>query len=667
MTSLDVFNKLKENNLISDYWKYVLVMLGNQYAISEKLMKLFCLFFSLIDDGNICISLDAKILKEKWAKKIQTVAEPDDTNYDKIIDDGILEIKKCVQDVNSPLIIQYDGQHCKPENNLFVVHNNWLFTDKFFNAKQTIKQIINSTLFFKGLTPAQADIKTEAINITNHYKYTKKTSDNKSTEFVLSPEQANAITRAKLGQNLIITGGPGTGKTTIVCYLLLELLSQNCDSKIYMAAPSGKAAKRMKESITDSLDSLKEDIKAQQGCIINIINNVKPLTIHSLLMQTGINSHEIKKMPANSIFIIDEASMIDVCLFAKLMDVISNTENPRVFILGDHEQLPSVQPGAVFCDLTAQKNDCLIALTKTHRFPEGSEIYEFKQSVQNQITGFTRDKWEPLNNNWGHELGQTQKQPENNNKKYPVKYLSIESKEDIKRAVTQWYDAFYNNQEYQRVYSDLDLESPTIVQTLDAIWTHIEDAKILCAENRGIRDWRSTEQINKIICEYIKSQDYFTDNANENDFFTGEQIIITKNQHLYDLSNGDIGVLVSLNNKKYIMIKRILTGIETNDTDTPGHDDIIKRKGDYIFYPSYLLSSDSVEAAYAITIHKSQGSEYNNILVFLPQEKNSPLLNRQILYTAITRTKNATYIVSDMENIDQAICTPVERDTQLFL
>lgn len=662
MTSLDIFDKLKENNLIADYWKYVLIMLGNQYVISDGAIKLLCLFFSLADDGNICISLDAKTLKEKWNKKILAIAEADDTPYDKIIDDGILEIKKYAQDVNAPWIIQCDNQYCQCENNLFVVYNNWLFTDKFFNAKQTIKQIINSPLFFKAPTPRQADIKNEATNIINYYKYTKKLSDNKSMEFALSPEQANAIARAKHGQNLIITGGPGTGKTTVVCYLLLELLSQKSDCKIYMAAPSGKAAKRMKESITGSLDSLKEDIKTQKKNIIDIISDVKPLTIHSLLIQAGVNSHEIKKMPADSIFIIDEASMIDVCLFAKLMDVINKTENPHVFILGDHEQLPSVQPGAVFCDLIAQKSDCLIALTKTHRFPAGSEIYDFKQSIQNQITEFTREKWEPLNDDWRQELAQNQ-----NNKNYPVKYLLIENKDDIRRAVIQWYDAFYNNQEYQQVYSDLDLKSPTIVQTLDAIWAHIEQAKILCAENREICGWRSTEQINKIICDYIKTKDYFTDDVNDNDFFTGEQIIVTKNQHLYDLSNGDIGVLVSLNHKKYIMIKRTKPETKISNTNISEHIDIIKHKGDYIFYPSYLLSSDSVEAAYAITIHKSQGSEYNNILVFLPHKKDSPLLNRQILYTAITRTKNATYIVSDMENIDQAICTPVERDTQLFL
>lgn len=667
MNKIDVFNKLKANNLISDYWKYVLVMLGDRYAISDVVLKLFCLFFSLVDDGNICISLDSETLKEKWNKKIQTIDEPDDINYEEIIDNGILEIKNYTQDINSPWIIQCDNQHCQCENNLFVVYNNWLFTDKFFNAKQTIKHIINSPLFFGGTTPSNTDIENEVRDITDHYKYTVKISGAQTKEFVLSPEQANAIARAKHGQNLIITGGPGTGKTTIVCYLLMELLSKNGNCNIYMAAPSGKAAKRMKESITGSLISLKDDIKTQQKNIIDVINNVKPLTIHSLLNRAQAGSYELKKLPANSIFIIDEASMIDVCLFAKLMNVINQTDNPRVFILGDHEQLPSVQPGAVFCELTAQTNDCIIRLNKTHRFPAGSEIYKLKQSIQNQDTEFIQNKWEHLSDAWQQELTQEQMCLKNNNKRYPVRYLTIDDKDDIKSAVIQWYDAFYNDDEYRRVYSDIDLGAADIVKTLDAIWTHIEQAKILCAENQGFAQWRSAQQINKIICDYIKNADYFTDNTDGDDFFTGEQIIITKNQQMYDLSNGDIGILISGNHKKYIMIKRTLTPSELHTQNITSTQDVIKRVGNYVLYPLYLLSSDSVEAAYAITIHKSQGSEYNNILVFLPQKKNSPLLNRQILYTAITRTKNATYIVSGPESMAQAICTWVQRDTQLFL
>ena len=113
------------------------------------------------------------------------------------------------------------------------------------------------------------------------------------------------------------------------------------------------------------------------------------------------------------------------------------------------------------------------------------------------------------------------------------------------------------------------------------------------------------------------------------------------------------------------MIKR--EDVFSAASDNAQNNEIIKHIGQYVFYPLYLLPSDSVESAYAITIHKSQGSEYDNILIFLPELNNSPLLNRQILYTAITRTKNTTYIVSNESNMKKSIQNCISRYTQVFV
>lgn len=93
----------------------------------------------------------------------------------------------------------------------------------------------------------------------------------------------------------------------------------------------------------------------------------------------------------------------------------------------------------------------------------------------------------------------------------------------------------------------------------------------------------------------------------------------------------------------------------------------IIQKGSYIFYPLHLLPKESIETAYAITIHKSQGSGYKAILVFVPQQKGHPLLNRQIVYTAITRTEGATYIYADYELLENARTTVIQRDTRISL
>lgn len=639
---LEVFDKLKENNIIADIWRFVLMMLKNEYHTPDDLLGLFCLFFALIDDGNTCIPLDAEQLKTKWHQKLDGL----DNNveyeyYDNVIDNGILAIKN--YDFKNPLIFQYDIQNTGRKNNMFVIYNGWMFTEKFFNAKQSLEKSVDA-LFAKNTTSTDDD--NEIQNIKSKYEYI--TPDGQ--KFELAHEQASAIARAKNGENLIITGGPGTGKTTVICYLLLELLSKHDDYSIYMAAPSGKAARRMKESIARSLTNVKPDIRQHNKKICDLIYSVKPSTIHKLLELATTNG--IKQFPNNSVFIIDESSMIDLELFARLLNTIAQSGNARVFILGDKDQLPPVQPGAVFYDLTQNKADCLIELTRTHRFPENSDIYKLKEAIRTTDLSVVSKNWDLDITALGRdEL-----------KRGDVKYLDISEKDKIQKIVTSWYDKFCDNDtEYKRVYSDLDFQSPDIIKILDSIWAPTEKAKIFCAENHGIR---GTEYINKIICEYIKSKQHIkTDNNDE--FFIGEQIIVTKNQYVYELSNGDTGIIVSVNNKKYLMIKR--EDVFSAASDNAQNNEIIKHIGQYVFYPLYLLPSDSVESAYAITIHKSQGSEYDNILIFLPESSNSPLLNRQILYTAITRTKNTTYIVSNECNMKKAIQNCISRYTQVFV
>ena len=650
---MKIFDELKEMDVIDDVWQYVLNLLEEKYGVSDDFLGLMCIFFSLIDDGNICISLDAQQLEHKWNSKLSGIDNMNSkTDFSNVIKKGIAAVSQYSAD--SPLIFKYGTADTKTENNMFVLYQGWLFTKKFFDAKQTIEEM--TTMFFPPIksTPTQNDTEEQTVTeIEAKYNQTER-------GFILAHAQALAIARAKNGQNLVITGGPGTGKTTVICYLLLELLSQNKNRPVYMAALSGKAAKRMQESIASALENLNPDIKKthQQEC--DILSSVTPVTIHRLLGMSGQNTDNAKKLSSNSIFVIDEASMIDVVLFANLLKTIKpddGNDMPRIFILGDQDQLPSVQPGAVFCDLTQKqkKDGNIIELTESKRFRAGSEIYELKEHIRNgeQISV----QWSNgIPSDWATEL-------QNNRTKqreYPIRYISPADKNEIQPAIQDWYDCFYDDDEYKKVYTELNWDAPDINKVLDTIWSRTEEAKILCAEKHGPY---GTDKINKIICDYIKSKNN-TDSVNDDDFFVGQQVIITKNQHYYGLSNGDIGIIVSINNKKYVMIKRTQNYSDESDTNGP---DLILIKGCYVFYRLHLLASDAIDSAYAITIHKSQGSEYENILVFLPESQTSPLLNRQILYTAITRTKNATYIISNEDNMNVAINNQNKRDSQLFL
>ena len=141
--------------------------------------------------------------------------------------------------------------------------------------------------------------------------------------------------------------------------------------------------------------------------------------------------------------------------------------------------------------------------------------------------------------------------------------------------------------------------------------------------------------------------------------------MITKNNKPLDLYNGDSGVAVSFKNDDtiYIMFKKSSKKLKLEDGKKENR---IFKIGNYMFYPLSLISSDEITPAFAISIHKSQGSDYNNIMVILPKRNDHPLLNRQIVYTAITRTKGDTYIISNQKNIEAAQEHVILRDTGIF-
>ena len=182
--------------------------------------------------------------------------------------------------------------------------------------------------------------------------------------------------------------------------------------------------------------------------------------------------------------------------------------------------------------------------------------------------------------------------------------------------------------------------------------------KILSAENMGYCGARS---INNFIKNMCIDKSVSTDVLYQ---YPGQIMMINTNNKVLDLYNGDNGIIVTLENSSiaYFMVKKSSL-IQTED----GYkENRIFKIGDYLFYPLRLISQDEIDLAYAITIHKSQGSDYNNILVVLPNRIGHPLLNRQIIYTAITRTKGNTYILANQELLQKGCDNRLIRDCNIF-
>lgn len=648
MNYKEFINKLIQCKMLNPINEALLDFIYNQIDNLEKeqIIQILAIYFSLEIDGNTCISLDKELLINKWKLKC---------NETKILLEDDDEIKKCFIDEISSYSIELINKYLSLINenelssivgkkSLFVIDNNYLFTRKNYFAKEGIKNSIQR-LFIKK-------------EISSIFDY-KEWIDN-SSNFKLSKNQEIAIQKG-INSNLIITGGPGTGKTTTIFYILLGILSKNKDYHIYLTAPSGKASSRMKESILGAIKNINAS-KINDDKIKMLLLS-EEYTIHRLLgygfNDDGFTTNNKPCFKKNSIFIIDEASMIDICLFDSLLKAIPS--EARIFILGDKNQLPSVDSGMVLNDLLNEKSleNNIVELDESIRFKNNTKIYELSQAINlGKELPIKEDEWKNL------EDFKIEKDDDINKPifyyKNDIEKVAEESKL-LEHIIKKWGDNFYSkvvNGEkttLQKEAMNIDINDKN---KLNYLFSKIELAKILCAEKRSIR---GVDHLNKLINDLIIDKSLIMSLSNH---YTGEIVMINKNNKLLNLYNGDTGIIVSFKNDDtlYFMVKKSLKEIEVEEYKK----DTIFKLGEYIFYPLRMINEDEIDYAYAITIHKSQGSDYKNILVILPNKKGHPLLNRQIVYTAITRTKGNTYIISTMERLNEAKNKVTIRDTRIF-
>ena len=623
------FNKLLvKYNLLSLKAARLVDFISNEYELNNKneILTVISVIFSFEYLGHCYAPLND--LKSKYLEILNSQETLEKEEYD---DESISEEFKDLKDTLD--LMDIDGftgcTNIIGDDKFFIVKDDMIFINKYYWASRGIKESFND-LFKESRESSNAVFDKSFIKLK------------------LNKEQEEAIEKG-LNYNLLITGGPGTGKTSTIVFLLLNLLKDKTDSEldkveIHLAAPSGKAAVRMINSITRSLiDNITNEFKNNHQYLINKINSLKGVTIDKLLGYTTsgyiYNKDKLINPDKENIFIIDEASMIDILKFNSLLNAIK--VGSRVFILGDKDQLPSVENGAVFNDLL--KSNYKVELIESHRFNKDSEVYKLSRYINDGT-----DKY-------SFEFKDIKEFEVESLSNCEVRYYddTNSQKEDIHNVIKKWYEAYIKGIKDlgEEISISKDSNDKELKEKLDNLDSYLTNAKILSANNNGVR---GVNTINK----YIKEELF--DGKNK-DYFHAQILMITQNIDELDLKNGDNGICCNVNGKYYFMIKK------SYDNISEGYQEVgIFKINEYVFYPIELIKKEYITMSYAITIHKSQGSEYDNVLIILPENENNPLLTRQIVYTAITRTKKSCYIISNEKILEKAKNHPEVRYTKIL-
>lgn len=471
----------------------------------------------------------------------------------------------------------------------------------------------------------------------------------------------------------VITGGPGTGKTTTVVRLLGLLqapaVEQGRPLRIRLAAPTGKAAARLTESIGQQVERLQvvDEVRAHIPTEVS--------TVHRLLgSRPGsrhFRHHAGNPLPLD-VLVVDEASMIDLEMMANLLDALP--PNARLVLLGDKDQLASVEAGAVLGDLCRDAEDgCywpqtlawleqvggqslsgiglkpgdgqrnplaqqIVMLRHSRRFGEGSGIGQLARLVNRQQAREARELLA--------------------SKPQDVFCLTLGGEHD-KRLDRLLLDGLNQGTEGPQGYRGYlraigRLRPPPGTPADDPRWEHwagevlrsFEDFQLLCAVRKGA--W-GVEGLNERVARVLHNAGLID---SQQAWYEGRPVLVTRNDYGLGLMNGDIGIALRLPDDQGQSLLRV--AFPRNDGSG----------GVRFVLPSRL---SEVETVFAMTVHKSQGSEFSHTALVLPDALN-PVLTKELVYTGITRAKHCFSLIEPRAGVfEEAVGRKVRRVSGLML
>jgi len=434
----------------------------------------------------------------------------------------------------------------------------------------------------------------------------------------------------------VISGGPGAGKTTAVARILALLLEQASGEQLRVAltAPTGKAAARLQEAIKqakenlDCPDRVKREIPEEASTIHRLLGSI---------LDSPYFRYNDRNPLRVDVLVVDEASMGDLALMSKLVQAMP--PQARLILLGDRDQLASVEAGAVLGDICDTGNvhsfskrfrgdlkkitgyeieiqgngedesgiqDCIVQLQKSYRFSSDSGINAVSQAVNAgdadlAVTLLRSGRYGDIA--WKEHL------------------LSNHLSRAIKDAVIQGFEGYFRASDISEVFQRLDR------------------FRVLCALREGRY---GTVAMNSLVEKIFRGENLI---GSGEMWYRGRPVLITRNDYNLQLFNGDLGIALPDAGANNELRAFFPTG------------DGAARK----FHPFRLPEH---ETAYAMTVHRSQGSEFDNVLLLLP-DRDSPVLTRELIYTGLTRARRGVEMWGPERVFRTAVSRRIERRSGL--
>ncbi len=563
-----------------------------------------------VGEGHVCLELAA--VTEAWLRSLQTDTDiplPEDT------------AATCAAIRSLPDDGTAGFAHNPQDPGVFVLVEGRLYLRRFYNDERLVERRL-------------AEMTAEGDNVT----LPPELESRLRLVFPGAGSAQQAAARGALTRRLtLITGGPGTGKTFTAARILALLTHQHDGQRplrVRLSAPTGKAAARLGESIRLARAAMPPGTFSD-GMIVD-----EACTLDRLLgrrWQASAYLHHADCPLEADVVMVDEASMVDLAKMARLLDALP--AQARLVLLGDRHQLAAVAPGSVLAAICAAPAvaPAVVELTESRRFAPGGAIARFSAAVNTAYDAVAAAQavalLTPTDLDTEYAVGFVEA---------PAMLKTWQGGVDLRfaQAVLHGYRDF------------LDAQTPA------AAFEALAGFRVLCALRRGPL---GAEQVNTLIEEILSWRGLQMDKlppdcrpARALDpsgaFYSHRVVMVTQNDYATGLYNGDAGIVLPTADDP----SRLAVYFE-QPADTDGER--------YRRVPCHLLPAH--ETAFAITVHKSQGSEFGRVLVLLPPA-DSPVVTRELIYTAVTRTRAGVTLWGGRESLTAAMQRTVRRFSGLF-